>query len=68
MACRGLEGLKVLIRELDEILRYRVEANLCAISEVSLIQLPAGHAMPCDEILTDQTEHISKQMHSVEKR
>ena len=65
---QGLEGLSVVIRKLDEILKYRVEATLAAISDTCLVKLPAVHALPCEEIMTSQAEFISKQTHSLAKR
>lgn len=59
---QGLKSLKVLIRRLDEILRHRIKANITAVSEASFIQLPAGHALPCENILANQAEHLSKEL------
>ena len=65
---QGLENLKMLIRRLDEILKHRLKANITAISEASFIELPAGHALPCEDILAIQTEHLSKKLASLVSR
>ena len=65
---QGLESLKAVIGKVDEILRYRVEANLIAIAEAPLINLIAGHALSCEEILADQTEYLIKQTDLLAKR
>ena len=65
---QGLEGLKAVIEKVDDILNYRVEANLIAIAEAPLIKLDAGHALSCEDILADQAEHLLKQMDLLAKK
>ncbi len=65
---QGLEDLKTLIRKLEETLRHRVEASIIAISEASVIKLPPGQALSCEDLLADQAGHVTKAIEFMEKR
>ena len=65
---QGLDSLKVLVRKLDETLQYRVEANLIAISQGNIIDLPFDHALTCGEVLADQAEILNKKTKALIER
>ena len=65
---QGLQQLQVAARKLEEILRYRVEANLTAISRARLLDLPAEQAFTSEEFPTAQAAHCSRQIESLAKR
>ena len=65
---QGLQKLQVAATKLEEILKYRVEANLAAISQARLLDLPAERAFTCEEFSTAQAEHSRRQIGSLAKR
>lgn len=65
---QGLQKLQVAARKLEEILKYRVEANLAAISRARLLDLPAEHAFTCEEFPMTQVAHCSRQIEALAKR
>ena len=65
---QGLQKLHVAARKLKEILQYRVEANLAAISRARLLELPAERAFTCEEFPTAQAAHCSHQIEALAKR
>ena len=65
---QGLQKLQVAARKLGEILKYRVEANLAAISRARLLDLPAERAFTCEEFPAAQASHCSRQIEALAKR
>lgn len=65
---QGLESLGVLVTKLEEILKYRVDANLATLAQGRLLDLPADHTFACDEFLAAQTAFSGHQADSLAKR
>ena len=65
---QGLQKLQVAARKLEEILKYRVDANLAAISQARLLDLPAERDFTCEEFPMAQAAHASRQIEALAKR